>query len=193
MDLVFATNNKNKINELTQLIGSKINLLGLRDIGCVEELPETKDTIEGNALQKALHVYSNYRHNCFADDTGLEVKALNGRPGVYSARYAGEGKNSEDNMQKLLKEMEGAANRSARFKTVIALVMDGKEMLFEGIVEGEILTAGKGGQGFGYDPVFRPIGYEQSFAEMSIEMKNRISHRGIAVRKLVDHLNNLPR
>jgi XTP/dITP diphosphohydrolase len=190
MKIVFATNNKNKINELTQLIGHKINLCGLSDIGCEEELPETQDTIEGNALQKAKYVYDNYGHDCFADDTGLEVSALNGRPGVYSARYAGEGKSAEDNMQKLLEEMKGAQDRSARFKTVIALVVGGKKHLFEGIVNGRILEEKRGEKGFGYDPVFVPDGYEQAFAEMSMELKNEISHRGIAVRKLVEYLNS---
>lgn len=191
MQLVFATNNKNKINEINQLIKAELNLLGLRDIGCFEELPETQDTIEGNALQKAKYVFENYGRSCFADDTGLEVSALNGRPGVYSARYAGEGRSAEDNMNKLLDEMKGVRDRSARFKTVIALVMDGKEWLFEGIVEGEILEEKRGEQGFGYDPVFRPKGYDATFAEMDMELKNRISHRGIAVRKLVEHLNKI--
>lgn len=188
---MFATNNKNKINELNQLIGDKINLVGLSDIGCHEELPETQGTIEGNALQKARYVFDNYKQNCFADDTGLEVNALNGRPGVYSARYAGEGKSAEDNMNKLLVELEGANDRSARFKTVIALVMDGKEWLFEGIVNGKIIEQKRGNKGFGYDPVFVPDGYEQTFAEMDMELKNRISHRGIAVRKLVEFLNKI--
>lgn len=191
MELVFATSNKNKIKELNLLMPRGINVLGLTDIGCFEEIPETRPTIEGNALQKAVYVHEHYGRNCFADDTGLEVYALGGRPGVYSARYAGEGKSAEENMNKLLDEMKDIADRKARFRTVIALVMDGNEWLFEGVVEGEILEERRGGQGFGYDPVFRPVGYEQTFAEMSLELKNRISHRGIAVRKLVEHLNKL--
>lgn len=189
MKLVFATNNKNKIKELELLVGPEINLVGLRDIGCIEELPETQNSIAGNALQKARYVYDNYYIDCFADDTGLEVDALGGRPGVMSARYAGEGRSSEDNMQLLLKEMKGAGDRTARFRTVIALVMDGSAHLFEGVVEGIILEEKRGAQGFGYDPLFQPIGYDQTFAEMPIELKGSISHRGIAVRKLIDHLN----
>lgn len=191
MELVFATNNKNKIKEITQLTGGKINLLALSDIGCLEELPETQPAIEGNALQKADHVYKGYGRNCFADDTGLEVYALDMRPGVYSARYAGEEKNADDNMNKLLEELKGKNDRRARFRTVIALVIDGKEWLFEGIVEGTIINEKKGSEGFGYDPVFMPDGYDKTFAQMDLDLKNRISHRGIAVRKLVEHLNKL--
>lgn len=191
MELVFATSNKNKIKEIAHLIGGKINLLGLSDIGCMEEVPETEPTIEGNALQKAIYVYENYSRNCFADDTGLEVYAIENRPGVYSARYAGETKNPHDNMDKLLKEMEHIEDRRARFRTVIALVIDGREWLFEGIAEGSITRAKRGREGFGYDPVFQPAGYDMTFAEMDLELKSKISHRGIAVRKLVDHLNKL--
>ena len=191
MELVFATNNKNKIKEITSLTSGKINLLGLNDISCFEELPETQPTIEGNALQKAKYVKDKYDRDCFADDTGLEVNALEGRPGVYSARYAGESRNDNDNMSKLLKELQNKSDRRARFRTVIALVMDGKEWLFEGIVEGRIIEEKRGANGFGYDPVFMPDGYDRTFAEMDLELKGRISHRGIAVRKLVEHLNKL--
>lgn len=191
MEVVFATSNKNKIKELNLLMPREINLLGLSDIGCFDELPETQPTIEGNAMQKAGYVWKHYGRNCFADDTGLEVYALEGRPGVYSARYSGEGKSAEDNMNKLLEELKGVKDRKARFRTVIALVMDGREQLFEGVVEGEILEEKRGEEGFGYDPLFLPLGHDKTFAEMDLELKNKISHRGIAVRKLVEYLNNL--
>ena len=196
IQLVFATANKNKINEIQPLIPKNIKLLGLSDINCLEEIPETKPTIEENASQKAFYVYHNYHINCFADDTGLEVEALDGRPGVLSARYAGENKNSDDNMNKILAEMEGVTNRRARFKTVISLVMEGKEVQFEGIINGFILTEKQGGKGFGYDPIFAPDIPEnpsslkqKSFAEMDLEEKNKISHRALAVNKLVEYLN----
>ena len=191
MKLVFATNNKNKIYELSKLITGKTGLLSLSDIHCDEELPETQPTIESNALQKAKYVFEKYKVNCFADDTGLEIEALAGRPGVYSARYAGAGKSAEDNMAKVLGEMHDMKNRKAKFRTVIALIMDGKEKLFEGSVDGLILEKKQGEKGFGYDPIFKPAGFEKSFAEMDIEEKNRISHRARAVNKLVDYLNSL--
>jgi XTP/dITP diphosphohydrolase len=192
MQLVFATNNKNKLYEVSKLITPRIKLLSLEDINCAEELPETKDTLEGNALQKALYVFSHYRHNCFADDTGLEIAALSGRPGVYSARYAGEEKSAEANMKKVLEEMKGVQDRKAKFRTVIALALDGKEYLFEGAVDGVILEERQGGSGFGYDPVFSPLSAKgRSFAEMSVEEKNRISHRALAVHKLVEFLHSV--
>jgi XTP/dITP diphosphohydrolase len=168
-----------------------LKLLSLPEIGCHEEIPETRPTIEGNASQKAFYVYNNYKFNCFADDTGLEIEALGGRPGVLSARYAGEEKNAGNNMDKILSELNGFANRKARFKTVISLVIDGKETQFEGIVNGIILDERKGESGFGYDPIFEPEGYKRSFAEMSLEEKNKISHRALAVNKLVEYLNSL--
>jgi XTP/dITP diphosphohydrolase len=190
MELVFASANKNKIQELTHLIGNKINLIGLTDIGCLEDIPETAPTIEGNSIQKASYVYERYQLNCFADDTGLEIDALNGRPGVLSARYAGDEKSSEKNIQKVLHELAGQTKRSARFRTVIALIQGGKQVLFEGIVEGEILQVKRGNEGFGYDPIFRPQGSSRSFGEMGLEEKNKFSHRAIAVHKLVDYLKD---
>ncbi len=189
MKLVFATGNINKVNEIQQLIPDEIKLLSLNDIDCMEEIPETQATIEGNASQKAFYVYTNYHFNCFADDTGLEVEALDGRPGVLSARYAGESKNADDNMNKILAELKNVTNRNARFKTVISLVMDGKEIQFEGIVEGVILKEKRGDKGFGYDPIFIPNGYDKTFAELDMSEKNKISHRALAVRKLVEFLN----
>jgi XTP/dITP diphosphohydrolase len=191
MDLVFASSNPNKVMEISQLIGPPISIKGLSDIGCAEEIPETAATIEGNAIQKAWYVYTHYHMNCFSDDTGLEIDALDGRPGVLSARYAGNEKNAEENIRKVLIELQGATNRSARFKTVIALVIDGKVNCFEGIVEGVILTAHRGTGGFGYDPVFQPIGFSESFAEMSLETKNLISHRALATKKLINFLDQL--
>lgn len=186
--LVFATNNKNKIKEIKHLIGNSIELLSLDDIGCFEEIPETADTIEGNAIQKAEYVYKNYGYNCFADDTGLEIEVLNGEPGVYSARYAGEQKNPEDNMNKALKNLENESNRSARFKTVMALIINGELNCFEGIVNGEITRVKSGNEGFGYDPIFKPDGFTTTYSEMSIEAKNTMSHRAIATRKLTNYL-----
>lgn len=168
-----------------------VRLLGLKDINCIEEIPETQPTIEGNASQKAFYVYEKYGHNCFADDTGLEVEALDGRPGVYSARYAGEEKNAGLNMDKILAELNGISNRKARFKTVVSLVIDGKERQFEGLVNGVILHEKRGGKGFGYDPIFQPDGHTRSFAEMGLEEKNKISHRALAVNKLVEYLKQL--
>lgn len=188
MQLVFASNNKNKIAEIQSLLPQSIKILSLEEIGCHEEIPETADTIEGNAILKADYVTKNYGYDCFADDTGLEVDTLNGEPGVYSARYAGEHKNADDNMAKLLDALAGK-NRGAQFKTVIALNKDGEQTLFTGIVRGEITLKKSGEKGFGYDPIFRADGYNQTFAEMSAEEKNRISHRGIATRKLISFLS----
>ncbi|TBX66632.1 non-canonical purine NTP diphosphatase [Flavobacterium silvisoli] len=188
MQLVFASNNKNKIKEIQLLLPSHIQILSLEDIGCLEDIPETADTIEGNAILKANYVSEKYGYNCFADDTGLEVEALNGEPGVYSARYAGEQKDAEDNMDKLLYELQNQANRTAQFKTVIALNLYGKQTLFVGIVKGKITTEKKGDNGFGYDPVFVAEGYSKTFAELSIEEKSGISHRGLAIQKLIDFL-----
>ncbi len=187
--IVFATNNKHKIGEIENIIKTDLNIKGLKDINCFEEIPEDQDTIEGNALQKARYIFENFKENCFADDTGLEVEALNGEPGVYSARYAGETKDFEANIDKVLEKLKGKENRKARFKTVIALIIDGKENLFEGIVNGKIIEDRKGSDGFGYDSVFLPDTYDKTFAEMNMNEKNKISHRAIAVRKLVEYLN----
>lgn len=195
--IVFATNNKNKLAEIREMLeGSGIEIVSLADIGCHDDIPETSDTLEGNALQKAIYIHEKYKMSCFADDTGLEVDALGGAPGVYSARYAGgEGHDSEANMAKLLANLEDKADRRARFRTVVALILDeeqGREELFEGIVTGEIIHERRGGEGFGYDPVFRPDGYDHTFAELGHEVKNKISHRAKAVAKLVDYLKGLP-
>jgi XTP/dITP diphosphohydrolase len=190
MELVFATNNQHKLAEIRNLLNNRIIVRSLEEIGCTEEIPEEQPTLEGNALQKAQFVYTRYGLNCFADDTGLEVESLGGDPGVLSARYAGPGKNSDDNIQKLLIRLSEIKNRNARFRTVISLVLDGKETLFEGIAEGTILFGKRGRNGFGYDPVFCPKGSTCSFAEMDLETKNKISHRGIAFEKLVRFLNN---
>ncbi len=187
--LVFATNNKHKIEEVAPLIQSHFQLLSLADIQCFEEIEEPHDTLKDNAFEKAHFVFNRYNYNCFADDTGLEIDALGGRPGVYSARYAGESCSFQDNVKKVLKEMKGKKNRSARFKTVIALIIDGKEYNFEGVVEGEIIDQQSGSDGFGYDPIFRPLGYKETFAEMPLEEKNKISHRGLASKKLIEFLN----
>ncbi len=191
MELVFATHNLNKVKEIQQVMPPHITLRTLEDIGCVEEIPETSDTLEGNALLKALHVVNKYGVACFADDTGLEVAALGGAPGVYSARYAGTPKNEARNMQKLLKELEGRADRKAQFTTVIALCTGRESHIFQGEVKGEITKSPRGGLGFGYDPVFRPEGYEKTFGELTLEEKNRISHRSMAVAKLLEYLEGL--
>jgi len=191
LSIVFASNNLHKINEIQQLIPAELKLLSLDSIGCVEEIPETALTIEGNAILKANYVTEKYGHFCFADDTGLEVEALNGEPGVYSARYAGEQKNANDNMQKLLKNLEYSTHRNAQFKTIICLNINGEQHLFEGIVKGKIGVEPKGNQGFGYDPIFIPDGYATTFAEMSMEEKSKISHRGLAVEKLVRFLTSM--
>ncbi|SFD47161.1 XTP/dITP diphosphohydrolase [Algibacter lectus] len=189
MRLVFATNNMNKIKEVQSLIPSEIELLSLKDIGCFEDVPETQNTIEGNAKQKAEYIKTNYNYDCFADDTGLEVNALNGEPGVYSARYAGEQRNAEDNTNKLLTELHNETDRSAQFKTVIALHLNGELYTFTGICKGEITTQKHGKKGFGYDPVFKPNNHNNTFAEMDLSVKNSIGHRGKAVKQLVDFLN----
>lgn len=188
MKLVFASNNKNKIQEIKHQLPPEIELLSLEDIGCHEDIPETADTIEGNAILKADYVTSHYGYNCFADDTGLEVEALNGEPGVYSARYAGEQKSAEDNMNKLLKALENTTNRNASFKTVIALNLNGKQNLFTGIVDGTITTEKAGDKGFGYDPIFKPAGLNDTFAQLSLDKKAQLSHRGRAVTLLIDFL-----
>ena len=188
MKLVFATNNKHKLQEVRDIVGDRVEVLSLADIGCYDDIPETADTLQGNALIKARHIYEKYGFDCFADDTGLEVEALDGAPGVYSARYAGEECDSEANMRKLLENLTGKSNRNAQFRTVIALIIDGKEMLFDGIVKGTIATEKKGDSGFGYDPIFIPEGHTESFAQMSGEMKNSMSHRFRATQQLGDYL-----
>lgn len=190
MKLVFASNNKNKIKEIQQLLPASIELLSLEDIGCLEEIPETAPTIEGNAIQKANYVTQKYGYDCFADDTSLEVEALNGAPGVYSARYAGEQKNSDDNMNKLLEKLSGKSNRGAQFKTVIALNYLGKQHLFTGIAKGKITLIKSGDKGFGYDPIFQPEGYGETFAQLAMETKNQISHRGKATQSLISFFQN---
>ena len=188
MKLVFATNNKHKLQEVRDIVGNRVEVLSLSDIGCCDDIPETADTLQGNALIKARHIYGKYGLDCFADDTGLEVEALGGAPGVYSARYAGEECDSEANMRKLLENLTGKSNRNAQFRTVIALIIDGKEMLFDGIVKGTIATEKKGDSGFGYDPIFIPEGHAESFAQMSGEKKNSMSHRFRATQQLGDYL-----
>jgi XTP/dITP diphosphohydrolase len=188
--LVFATNNLNKLNEVQAIIPSNIKLLSLKDIGCFEDVPETQKTIEGNAIQKADYIKTHYGYDCFADDTGLQVEALNGEPGVYSARYAGDQRNADDNMSKLLSNLKNSNNRKARFKTVIALHMDGELKTFTGICKGEITKEKHGNDGFGYDPIFKAERYSKTFAEISLDIKNKIGHRGKAVRQLVLFLNN---
>lgn len=189
MKLVFASNNKNKIKEIQLLVPKHIELLSLEDIGCTVDIPETADTIQGNAILKADYVTKHFGYDCFADDTGLEVIVLNGEPGVFSARYAGEQKKDTDNMNLLLENLKDKTNRNAQFKTVIALNIIGEpQQLFEGIIKGEIIHEKRGNQGFGYDPIFRADGYSKTFAELSIEEKSKISHRGIAVNKLIAFL-----
>jgi XTP/dITP diphosphohydrolase len=188
--IVFATNNKHKLSEVKSILNGRLNIVSLSDIGCNDDIPETADTLEGNALLKARYIKEKYGHNCFADDTGLEVEALDGAPGVMSARYAGEAHDSNTNMTKLLSNLEGKNNRNARFRSVFALIIDDKEYFFEGIVEGRIINERRGDHGFGYDPVFIPEGYEQTFGELSSEIKNNISHRAIATTKLASWLNS---
>lgn len=187
--LVFATNNPHKVDEVRNKLSGLFEIRTLSEIGCVEDIPETSDTLQGNAAQKSHYLHEHFHCDCFADDTGLEVEALNGAPGVYSARYAGPGKDSEANIDKLLAELEGKENRRARFRTVISLILDGQEHFFEGIVTGTILTERHGTNGFGYDPVFQPDGYDRSFAELSMDEKNKISHRGRATEKLIQFLS----
>lgn len=188
MKICFATNNSNKIKEVALLLEDEIQLLGLKDIGCTKELREDQSTLEGNAEQKARYVFEKYNINCFADDTGLEVEALNNEPGVFSARFAGPQRSDEDNMALLLERLNSSENRKARFRTVICAFIDDQKYFFEGVVNGEITKEHNGDKGFGYDPIFIPTGYSQTFAQMSTEEKNKISHRSIAVRKLVDFL-----
>lgn len=189
MKIVFATNNAHKLREVQQTVGDKFEIVSLRECGVVEDIPENEPTLEGNALAKARYIYSRTGLSCFADDTGLEVDALGGEPGVRSARYATDGHDDEANKRLLLERMEGKENRGAQFRTAMALILDGEEYLFEGVVRGEILTKECGNGGFGYDPLFAPEGHSESFAEMSAEEKNAISHRGRAVRKLAEFLN----
>ncbi len=191
MKIVFATNNAHKLREVQQTVGDKFEIVSLRECGVVEDIPENEPTLEGNALAKARYIYSRTGLSCFADDTGLEVDALGGEPGVRSARYATDGHDDEANKRLLLERMAGKENRGAQFRTAMALILDGEEYLFEGIVRGEILTQECGDGGFGYDPLFAPEGHSESFAEMSAEEKNAISHRGRAVRKLAEYLKNM--
>lgn len=191
MKLVFASNNRNKITEIQSILPDTIKILSLEDIGCFEEIPETADTIEGNAILKADYVTKNYGYDCFADDSGLEVDALNGAPGVYSARYAGKHKNNDDNIDKLLSELSNENNRKANFKTVIALNINNQSHLFTGIINGEIIEQRKGNNGFGYDPIFQPENYNRTFAEFSLEEKSEISHRAKAVKELITFLQSL--
>lgn len=190
MKLVFASNNTNKIAEIKQMLPAFIELLSLNDIGCTEDIPETAATIEGNAILKADYVTQKYGFNCFADDTGLEVEVLDGAPGVYSARYAGEAKNAEANMDKLLSELKDNENRNAQFKTIIAININGSQHLFEGIIKGTIIQEKRGNKGFGYDPIFVPEGFETTFAEMEMHEKATLSHRGRATRKLIEFLKS---
>ena len=191
MKIVFASNNKNKIQEIQSMLPDTIQILSLESIGCFEEIPETANTIEGNAIMKANYISEKYGFDCFADDTGLEVESLNGKPGVYSARYAGEQRNSDDNMDLLLRELLDKSNRKAQFKTVIALNFEGKQNLFTGIVSGEITLEKMGTGGFGYDPIFKPNGYENTFAELALEVKNEIGHRGKATKMLLEFLQKV--
>ena len=189
--LVFATNNAHKLEEVAAILGDQVELLSLNDIGCQADIPETAETLEGNALLKSSYISKNYHLDCFADDTGLEVEALNGAPGVYSARYAGgEGHDAQANMLKLLHELDGKENRKAQFRTAISLILDGKEYLFEGVIKGEIIKEKRGDSGFGYDPVFMPEGYDRTFAELGNDIKNQISHRALAVQKLCEFLQS---
>ena len=186
--LIFATNNKHKLAEVQNILKEYYSVVGLHDIGCDYDIPETATTLEGNALLKAKYVWDNYKTPCFADDTGLEVDALNGEPGVYSARYAGEQKSSDDNITKLLIQLKGTNNRKAQFRTSIAYIEDEREYLFDGIIKGEIIDSRKGTSGFGYDPIFVPEGYTQTFAELGDDVKNKISHRALAIKQLQDFL-----
>jgi len=190
-ELVFATNNPHKLSEVQDLLGDKFKLLSLSDISFFDDIPEDYDTLELNASQKAWYIYERFKNNCFADDTGLEVDVLDGKPGVFSARYAGEEKNPEQNIKKLLVELDGVVNRKARFRTVVSLIIDGSEHRFEGIVNGQIIEKERGVKGFGYDPVFLPDGYNLTFAEMDLTTKNQISHRARAITALVGFLKNI--
>ena len=190
--LVFATNNPHKLSEVHAIAGARFAIISLKELGCSDEIPETGETLIENALQKAQYIYNKFQCNCFADDTGLEIEALSGRPGVYSARYAGEHCSFQDNIEKVLLEMNGVSNRKACFKTVIALILNGQNYFFEGKIEGEIMETEKGGNGFGYDPVFKPSGYDKTFAEMTDAEKNSISHRALATKQLNDFLQTCP-
>ncbi len=190
-ELIFATGNAHKLREAREMLGDKFQLKSLIDIGCSEDIPETSNSIEGNALQKARYVFDHFGIDCFAEDTGLEVDSLNGEPGIFSARYAGEAKNAEANMDLLLKKMEAVENRRAQFRTVIALILEGKEYTFEGVAIGDIRRSRSGSGGFGYDPIFQPDGFHHTFAELSASEKNAVSHRGQAIQKLIRFLKNL--
>jgi XTP/dITP diphosphohydrolase len=187
--VIFATNNAHKLDEVRKITAGLIQLVSLKEIGCNEDIPETSETLEGNALQKARFIHERYGCDCFADDTGLEGESLNNAPGVYSARYAGEAHDAEPNMQKLLRELKGEENRNARFRTVIALIWEGKEYLFDGIIRGTIIDEKKGSAGFGYDPIFMPEDYDKTFAELGDDIKNKISHRALAVKQLAEFLS----
>ena len=191
VELVFATNNLHKFEEIRNVTADTVKILPLNEIGCNEEIPETADTLEGNASQKSRYIFNKFGKNCFADDTGLEVESLNGKPGVYSARYAGPEHDPEKNIVKLIRELKNHSNRKAQFRTVISLILNGKEFFFEGIVKGKILLEKQGDNGFGYDPVFMPDGFDKSFAEMDLEEKNSISHRAKAMGTLIRFLKNL--
>jgi XTP/dITP diphosphohydrolase len=186
--LIFATNNRHKLNEIKNIVNDRLNLVSLKDLNFTEDIPEDHNSLQGNAQRKALYIYNKYKIDCFADDTGLEIEALNGEPGVYSARYAGDQCNFEDNIHKVLGKMQGVKNRKARFRTVISLVENGHIINFEGRIDGKILDQKQGIHGFGYDPIFQPDGYERAFAEMTMEEKNKISHRARAIEKLVNYL-----
>jgi XTP/dITP diphosphohydrolase len=190
MELIFASQNNHKIIEIADALGKDFKIISLTDIGCKEELPETQNSFEGNARQKAFYIFEHYHKNCFADDSGLEIEAFNGKPGIFSARYAGKDKDMEANIDKILDEMKGIQNRNAQFRTVIALVINGKGYIFEGIIKGTIIHERRGNMGFGYDPIFIPDGYNQTFAEMSLEEKNKISHRALAVKHLKEFMEN---
>lgn len=189
--LIFATHNRNKVREVQRIAGKTLNFKGLLEIGCEEDIPETSPTIEGNALQKARYVFEKYGENCFSEDTGLEIDALEGAPGVYTARYAGDDKDPEANMKMVLEQLRLQPNRTAQFRTVFALILDGKEYTFEGICKGEIAKQKLGEEGFGYDPIFIPAGDTRSFAQMSLDEKSKISHRGIALNKLIAFLQTI--
>lgn len=191
--LVFATHNRHKLEEVYQIIGEKFQLKDLSQINCLEDIPETGKTLEENASIKSHFIYKNFEMDCFADDTGLEIEALNRAPGVYSARYAGEEKDNEKNMDLVLSQLQGISNRAARFRTVISLIIAGKEYIFEGVVKGEIMPEKSGSKGFGYDPIFKPEGFDMTFAEMSMEQKNGVSHRALAIRHLANFLLNYQR
>ena len=189
INLIFATSNQNKVLEIQKILPKKFNIKSLKDLNYFEDVPENENTIKGNAIFKAKYIYEKFNINVFADDTGLEVEALNGEPGVHSARYAGTTRNSEKNIKKLLKNLKNIKNRNARFKTVIALIIDNKLHIFSGIIEGYILDSPKGNNGFGYDPIFCPNGFDKSFAELTLKEKNLISHRSLAMKKLIDFIS----